>query len=85
MILIQLSLVFFYSSYMYIVEVNGYLIPKGTTLIANMHHIHHNEDFYPDADKFVPDRYLNDLRPMYTTASAPVEGRDQFNFGFGRY
>ncbi|KAI7855699.1 cytochrome P450 [Circinella umbellata] len=65
-------------------EVDGYLIPKGTTLIANMHHIHHNEDFYPDADKFVPDRYLNNLRPMYATASGPIEERDQFNFGFGR-
>ncbi|KAI9268823.1 cytochrome P450 [Phascolomyces articulosus] len=65
-------------------EVNGYFIPKGATLIANMHVIHHNEDFYPDADKFVPDRYLDDLRPMYSSANSPAEGRDHFNFGFGR-
>ncbi|KAI7860923.1 hypothetical protein BDC45DRAFT_563112 [Circinella umbellata] len=58
------------------VEVEGYLLPDGITVIANMHHIHHNEDFYPDADKFVLDRILNDLRRVYATGNEPIEGHE---------
>ncbi|KAI9488241.1 cytochrome P450 [Zychaea mexicana] len=66
-------------------EVDGYLIPKGASVVCSMHAIHRDEAFYPDGDKFIPDRFLGDMKPMHTSANAPpAEGRDQFNFGWGR-
>ncbi|KAI9496351.1 cytochrome P450 [Zychaea mexicana] len=62
----------------------GYRIPKGATLFCNMQAMHRNESFYSDAHAFVPDRYLRDLKPMHSSANSQVEGRDHFNFGWGR-
>ncbi|KAJ3762519.1 cytochrome P450 [Lentinula raphanica] len=52
----------------------GYLIPKGTTVLANVWSMNHDEDVYgPDVDQFKPERYLEQsedgtgyaLRPQY--------------------
>ncbi|KAJ7892450.1 cytochrome P450 [Mycena leptocephala] len=39
---------------------NGMYIPKDAVVILNCWMIHHNEDRYPDAFTFSPDRYLGD-------------------------
>ncbi|KAI9264098.1 cytochrome P450 [Phascolomyces articulosus] len=65
-------------------EVNGYFIPKGASVVCNMHAIHRDPTFYPEADKFLPERFLGDLKPMYISANLNVNARDTFNFGFGR-
>lgn len=66
------------------VEVDGYIIPKGALVIANMDSLHKNPEFYPDPLSFYPDRYMNNLKTMQSAANGRFENRDQFNFGFGR-
>ncbi|KIW84040.1 hypothetical protein Z517_03286 [Fonsecaea pedrosoi CBS 271.37] len=58
---------------------NGYLIPKGTTLIGNLWAIHRNPRDYPSPDEFRPERWLNEdeRRPNPTK-------RGIFTFGWGR-
>jgi cytochrome P450 len=67
-----------------IVIVDDYLIPKGATLLCSMDKIHRSEAFYPRANEFVPDRFMNDPKLMNTAANGKIHERDQFNFGFGR-
>lgn len=60
---------------------NGYFIPANTMVIPNIYTMHRNEEVYPEATKFRPERYLKDLvRPI--TAAAMSEGH--YAFGFGR-
>ncbi|KAI9264099.1 cytochrome P450 [Phascolomyces articulosus] len=63
---------------------HGYRIPKGTTVFCNMQSMHRNATFYTEPSTFIPDRFLNDSKPMYASANSRPEGRDQFNFGWGR-
>ncbi|KAI8143136.1 cytochrome P450 [Fennellomyces sp. T-0311] len=65
-------------------ECSGYLIPKGATIVCNMHAMHRNKKFCRDPEKFIPDRFYSHAKPMYTSANAGVEDRDHFNFGWGR-
>ncbi|KAG2216838.1 hypothetical protein INT45_009464 [Circinella minor] len=65
--------------------VNDYLIPKGTSIVCDMRAIHRDETLYPDPEKFVPDRFVNNRnKPMYASANMGPETRDHYNFGFGR-
>ena len=41
------------------VEVDGYIIPKDTTVFFNLHAIHHNEEVFEHAQSFHPDRFLS--------------------------
>ncbi|KAF5289900.1 hypothetical protein FQA39_LY14962 [Lamprigera yunnana] len=49
-------------------EFDGKLIPKGVSLLLNIHGIHHNPNLYPDPESFKPERFLdetNNTRPKY--------------------
>ena len=39
------------------IDFNGYFLPKGTTVIANMWSIHMNENDFPDPHHFDPERF----------------------------
>ncbi|XP_022239479.1 cytochrome P450 4c3-like [Limulus polyphemus] len=39
-------------------NVNGYTLPKGTTCIILTYMLHRNEEVFPNAEKFDPDRFL---------------------------
>ncbi|KAI0041483.1 cytochrome P450 [Auriscalpium vulgare] len=56
---------------------NGYVIPAGTTLIANHWSIGRDPAIFPDGDCFKPDRWLNDQGFIREDIKFP-------NFGFGR-
>ncbi|PFH49406.1 hypothetical protein AMATHDRAFT_147746 [Amanita thiersii Skay4041] len=56
----------------------GYHIPKGTTVIANIWAIAHDENIYPDAYSFKPERYLR------IDNHEPELDPRKFVFGFGR-
>ncbi|KAK7040289.1 hypothetical protein VNI00_009756 [Paramarasmius palmivorus] len=54
---------------------DGYLIPKGSTIAANIWAITHDPDLYPNPDVFDPERHLGDN---------PQTDPYKFVFGFGR-
>ncbi|ORZ02475.1 cytochrome P450 [Syncephalastrum racemosum] len=66
------------------VVVRNYKIPKGTVLVSNMFAVHRNENVYPNADKFIPERFMDNLKSMSASANSKIEQRDQYNFGWGR-
>lgn len=43
-------------------EWNGYKIPKGTAIWCLIYHSHRYEQYFPNALKFEPERFLNDRR-----------------------
>jgi len=43
-------------------DYNGLIIPKGSLLSLNYHTIHRNPEFWPDPEKFDPDRFLPDQK-----------------------
>lgn len=60
---------------------NGYIIPKGTTLIGNSWAILHGEDVYPDRPfEFVPERFLDSQGKLDESVFHPFRAV----FGFGR-
>ncbi|XP_024317210.1 geraniol 8-hydroxylase-like [Brachypodium distachyon] len=42
------------------VQVHGYTIPKGSTVIMNLWGVHHDAEVWPEPDRFIPDRFLGD-------------------------
>jgi cytochrome P450 len=44
--------------------VNGYVIPKGITVMINLSALHHNPEYWVDADKFIPERWENGFTPV---------------------
>lgn len=62
-------------------EYDGYFIKGKTMVIPNIWSMHRNEAEFPEADKFIPERYLKDIvYPIKSTAL--TEGH--YGFGFGR-
>ncbi|KAI7879547.1 cytochrome P450 [Mucor mucedo] len=66
------------------IVVDGYLIPKGATLITSMESMHQNPEVYAEPLRFYPERFLDNLKTMDAAAKGKSEGRDHFNFGWGR-
>ncbi|RDB24674.1 hypothetical protein Hypma_008235 [Hypsizygus marmoreus] len=63
----------------------GMYIPKDTVVVLNCYTLHHNEERYPDASVFNPDRYLgDDLSCVESAKLANVMERDHWTFGAGR-
>ncbi|KAI0808121.1 cytochrome P450 [Fomes fomentarius] len=59
---------------------NGYLLPAGATIVANIWAISRDLETYPDPESFTPERFLDGEGKL------DVEGKDPANyvFGFGR-
>jgi cytochrome P450 len=62
----------------------NYVIPKGTTLVTNNVAIHSEPSNYSNADKFEPERFIDDTRSMYASSNGKVEFRDNYIYGWGR-
>ncbi|EMD36534.1 hypothetical protein CERSUDRAFT_66107 [Gelatoporia subvermispora B] len=60
-------------------EYEGYLIPKGSIVMANTWAILHDPEEYPDPERFFPDRFIKDgkLNPAVRDPSTA-------SFGYGR-
>lgn len=67
-----------------IVVVDGYLIPKNSTLISNMGSMHTNAERYENPHEFMPERFMDNLKTMHASANGSIEQRDTYNFGWGR-
>ncbi|KAI0739567.1 cytochrome P450 98A3 [Daedaleopsis nitida] len=61
-------------------EYNGYIIPGGATVMPNIWALTRDPELYPDPDRFIPERFLDEAGRL------DVKGRDpgEFVFGFGR-
>ncbi|KAF7532399.1 hypothetical protein G7054_g7988 [Neopestalotiopsis clavispora] len=64
----------------------GYLLPKGTVVLANTWAIHNDEAEYDQPDLFIPDRFLgNDYGTRYTVDEKMDDHRrTSYAFGAGR-
>jgi cytochrome P450 len=40
------------------VEIQGYTIPKGSTVLVNLWAIHHDPEVWTEPDKFLPERFM---------------------------
>ncbi|KIJ64543.1 hypothetical protein HYDPIDRAFT_111879 [Hydnomerulius pinastri MD-312] len=62
---------------------DGYLIPKGTTVIANVWAINRDPEVFPDYEEYRPERFLDETG---TIDSVPLDthGMGHVTFGFGR-
>jgi cytochrome P450 len=69
----------------FLVEVDGYILPKGSILITNMESIHKNPERFPQGEQFIPERFMTNLKTMQSAANGKLENRDHFIFGWGRY
>ncbi|THU90807.1 cytochrome P450 [Dendrothele bispora CBS 962.96] len=58
---------------------DGYYIPKGTSLFANIWAMNHDENVYEDPDKFIPERHLG---PNGTAVTGGINSI--LTYGFGR-
>ncbi|KAE8371336.1 cytochrome P450 [Aspergillus bertholletiae] len=65
--------------------IDGYFIPKDTTVIINSWGMHHDEKRFPNPDTFDPDHYKGQtaLAPELA-AAADYENRDHYGYGSGR-
>ncbi|KAG2220768.1 hypothetical protein INT45_012261 [Circinella minor] len=66
-------------------EWNGNYIPEGTWIMPNNMEAHLNPAKYPEPEKFIPERFLENYETMTASANGGAKERDQFNFGWGRY
>jgi cytochrome P450 len=61
------------------VELGGYVIPKGATVVASPYVVHHDPRWYPDPERFDPDRWGDE-----TVAGGSAEARPKYAyFPFG--
>jgi cytochrome P450 len=57
------------------VEIGGYTIPKGTTVVLSPHITHRDARWYEDPDTFKPERWMNDFeRSLPKAAYMPFGG-----------
>ncbi|KAI8886334.1 cytochrome P450 [Backusella circina FSU 941] len=66
------------------IVVDGYFIPKNTSLFCSMDKIHMNENVYPNAKEFIPERFMNNTKLMFAAANGKINERDHYSFGWGR-
>ena len=66
------------------VEWNGNYIPEGTWIMPNNMEAHLNPAKFPQPEKFIPERFLENHETMTASANGGAQERDQFNFGWGR-
>lgn len=63
----------------------GYVIPKRSSILSNMNSMHKRPEIYSKPGKFLPERFMNNIRTMQSAANGKIEERDHYNFGWGRY
>ena len=57
-------------------------VPAGTTVIINLHTIHHTDEYYRHHEQFIPERFLDSKDPRH--AAGLVHAPMHYAFGVGR-
>lgn len=57
------------------VVVDGYVIPNGTMVGVNIYAIHHNEEYFPSASRFRPERWI----PSESTSVSETVSKLQYD------
>jgi cytochrome P450 len=68
-------------------EYKGYLIPAGTTVLANAYSVHFDPQRHPNPHQFRPERWLDpkwDISAAEAAAQKDPARRDHFAYGVGR-
>ncbi|THU75795.1 cytochrome P450, partial [Dendrothele bispora CBS 962.96] len=63
---------------------NGYRIPKGSTIVANIWNILHAEELYPKPWEFAPERHIAQEKLGIEPQSSLNPDPQKFVYGFGR-
>ena len=50
------------------IDIEGRILPPGTEVSVSLYSLHHNEDAFPDAFKFKPERWIPDEKAGITIA-----------------
>lgn len=63
----------------------GYFIPAGSVIVANVWHLNRDERIYgPDAKEFNPSRHLDENGALRSGVFAETADEGHFTYGFGR-
>lgn len=65
------------------VNILGYRIPKGTTVMINVYTIGKDPEFYDEPDRYIPERYIRDPLGLKDGVSQPGR-KPLYAFGAGR-
>ncbi|KAF9429504.1 hypothetical protein BGZ76_001221 [Entomortierella beljakovae] len=60
------------------VVMGGYVVPKGTIVLAQLAHLHWSNEYFPDAMKFIPERWIPGESPY-----PPVDDFTYYPFSAG--
>lgn len=60
------------------------MFPKNSSIISSMESTHMRPELYPNPEKFNPERFMGNTKPMKSAANGRLEDRDHYNFGWGR-
>ncbi|KAK4508806.1 hypothetical protein PRZ48_002545 [Zasmidium cellare] len=64
--------------------INGYHLPKGTTVIVNAWGMHMDPDRFANPEKFDPDHFKGSTRLAPDLANGKWQDRDHYGYGAGR-
>jgi len=64
-------------------EVNGFTLPKGTSVVINQWTIAHDPNFFDEPERFNPDRYIREPNGLKDGVSQ-IGRRPVYSFGIGR-
>jgi cytochrome P450 len=61
----------------------GWNIPSGTVIVPNTYAIHHSVEFFPEHEKFIPERFLPPGDKRHAPGLARID--HHYNFGIGKH
>ncbi|KAL9035720.1 MAG: hypothetical protein Q9214_006454 [Letrouitia sp. 1 TL-2023] len=66
-------------------EIDGMLLPKGSTVVLNVWAMHHDKGTWTDPEHFIPERYESyPALASHYAASGEWDKRDHYGYGAGR-
>ena len=64
--------------------IDGMFLPKGTVMIVNAWGMQHDEERFPNPERFDPDHFAGVTTLATELANGPYEKRDHYAYGAGR-